>query len=271
VSNIRNLEILMVPSQLKTAATAIRRKLLEMHYKAKSSHLGTGLSEVDILTYLYGHWLTKSDRFILSKGHGASGLYATLHHFGRMSDDILNTYYKDNTKLAAHPSPMALEEIPVATGSLGHGLSVACGIAWARKLRGDNSKVACLVSDGECNEGSIWEAALFAGHHKLNNLVVIVDNNGLQGFGYNKDVLNLNPFADKWRAFNFHTQEIDGHNFDQMNSAFSFYQKNEKPLCIVANTIKGKGVSYMEDKLEWHYLNLDEKLFQQAMKELEAP
>jgi transketolase len=100
-----------------------------------------------------------------------------------MSDDILNTYYKDNTKLAAHPSPMALEEIPVATGSLGHGLSVACGIAWARKLRGDNSKVACLVSDGECNEGSIWEAALFAGHHKLNNLVVIVDNNGLQGVG----------------------------------------------------------------------------------------
>lgn len=255
-------------STLKRAALDIRKKLIRMHFEAKSSHLGTGLSEVDLLTYVFSDYLKKGDRFILSKGHGGSGLYATLDHFGRLPKGMLDTYYKDGTKLAAHPTPLAVEDIPVATGSLGHGLSVACGMALGSRLAQTGKRVVCLLSDGECNEGSIWEAALFAGHHRLEHLTVIVDCNGLQGFGRTSEVLNLEPFPDKWRAFGFEVAEIDGHDFQQMHQAVQT-TRNGKPLCIVAKTVKGKGISFMEDRLEWHYLNLNQELFESAMKELE--
>jgi transketolase len=259
-------------SALTKSALDIRKTLLRMHFEAKSSHLGTGLSEIDLLTYLWGRHLAKDDRMILSKGHGGSGLYATLDHFKRMPDGMLKTYYKDGTKLAAHPSPLAIPEIPIATGSLGHGLSVAAGLAYAIRLKGEESKrkVVALLSDGECNEGSIWEAALFAGHHQFTNLSVVVDYNGLQGFGRTEEVLNLEPFADKWRAFGFEVRSIDGHNFGQMMEAFESPRKEKKPLAIVAKTIKGKGVSFMENTLDWHYLNLNQELFDKAMAELEA-
>lgn len=259
----------MEVAELQSAALAIRKKLLRMHFEAKSSHLGTALSEVDLLTYLYGTWLTPEDRFVLSKGHGASGLYATLNHFGRMSDTDLATYYKNGSKLAAHPSPIAFDEIPFATGSLGHGLSLSSGMAYARKLAGNKNKVVCLLSDGECNEGSTWEAALFAGHHQLDRLTVLVDYNGLQGFGHNRDVLNLEPFPEKWTAFGFRTVMIDGHDFKRIGEALQMAGESNRPTCIVAKTIKGKGVSFMEDRLEWHYLNLNEALYAQAIRDLE--
>ncbi len=254
-------------TQLAHAALAIRRKFLQMHFANRSGHIGTGLSAIDLLTYLYEHWLAQDSKFILSKGHGASALYATLHHTGAFSDALIDSYYQDGTLLPAHPAPNAHPNIPVATGSLGHGLPVAVGMAYASKhLDHHPRRIVCMLSDGECNEGSVWEAAMFAAHHKLTNLTVIVDANGLQGFGKTKDVINLEPLAQKWRAFHFDTHEIDGHRFETMDAAFVGLR--EGPRCVVARTVKGKGVSFMENRLEWHYLPMKPEHLEQAMLEL---
>jgi transketolase len=253
---------------LSEDALAVRRRFLQIHFEAHAGHLGTGLSDIDILVYLYKVWLKEGDQFILSKGHGASSLYATLHHFGRLSSDELRTYYQDGTLLPAHPAPGALDPIPAATGSLGHGLPMAAGMAYSYKyLHQTKQRVACLVSDGECNTGALWEAALFAAHHRLDNLAVIVDANGLQGFGRTKDVLDLEPLVDKWRAFRFQCEEVDGHDFSRLHEALQRVP-HDRPKCIVARTIKGKGVSLMEDKLEWHYLPMSEKQYTGALEDL---
>ena len=254
---------------LRNSARDLRKKIIELHYAAKSSHLGTALSEIDLLTYLFGYFLKPTDRFVLSKGHGASGVYATLDYFSFMPKGMIETYYQNGTKLAAHPSPLALEQLPVATGSLGHGLSVAAGMALGSRLAQTNKQVACLISDGELNEGSIWEAALFAGHHKLKNLTVLVDFNGLQGFGKTSDILNPEPVVQKWEAFGFETVRVNGHDFSEIHDGFS-KAKREKPLCLIADTVKGKGVSFMENSLEWHYLNLNSELCKQALSEILA-
>ncbi|HVZ35096.1 MAG TPA: 1-deoxy-D-xylulose-5-phosphate synthase N-terminal domain-containing protein [Polyangiaceae bacterium] len=253
---------------LREDALAVRRQFLRMHFDARAGHLGTGLSDIDILVYLHKVWLAPGDQFILSKGHGASSLYATLHHFGRLTDEALATYYKDGTLLPAHPAPRARAAIPAATGSLGHGLPIAAGLAYAYKyLFHTTQRVACLVSDGECNSGSLWEAALFAAQHRLDNLTVIVDANGLQGFGRTKDVMDLEPFVDKWRAFRFRCQELDGHDFAQLHAALQRRAEGQ-PSCVVARTVKGKGVSLMEDKLEWHYLPMNEEQYARALEDL---
>jgi len=258
-------------SALKADALKIRKKFIKMHYEVKAGHLGTGLSSIDVLTYLYRHWLRSpgkegGDRFILSKGHGASALYATLHHVGLLTDQELSTYYRDGTSLPAHPAARALKTIPAATGSLGHGLPIAVGLAYTHQiLHADESRITCLMSDGECNEGSVWEAALFASHHKLTNLTVIVDANGLQGFGRTEEVLKMDHIA-KFKAFGFDTLAIDGHDFEAINAAV--LRKRTAPLCIVAKTVKGKGISYMENKLEWHYLPMNEQQYTAALAEL---
>ena len=253
---------------LKKDALLIRKKLLGLHYSAHSGHIGTGLSMIEIVTYLHRVWLKTEDDFILSKGHGASCLYATLNHMGRLSDETLATYYKDNTLLPAHPVANVLNGIAVATGSLGHGLSIGTGMAYVKRhLSGQISRAVCLLSDGECNEGSVWEAAMFAGHHALNNLTVVVDANGLQGFGRTRDVLNLAPLADKFRVFGFDAVTIDGHDFTALDEALT--RDSPRPCCVIAQTHKGKGVSFMEDKLEWHYLPMSDAQYQQAIRELE--
>jgi transketolase len=253
---------------LRGEALAVRRQFLRMHFEARAGHLGTGLSDIDILVYLYKAWLRAGDQFILSKGHGASSLYATLHHFGLLSDEAIATYYKDGTLLPAHPAPCALEAIPAATGSLGHGLPIAAGLAYAYKyLHQSKQRVACLVSDGECNSGSLWEAALFAGHHRLDNLTVIIDANGLQGFGRTKDVLDLEPLADKWRAFRFRCEEVDGHDFSALHEALQ-RAPDAYPSCVLARTVKGKGVRLMENKLEWHYLPMSDEQYEAALEDL---
>jgi transketolase len=255
-------------SDLESDALAIRRKFLKMHFEANAGHIGTGLSDIDILAYIYGQWLGEADRFILSKGHGASSLYATLHHFGLLSDQDFATYYKDNTLLPAHPAAKALSAIPAATGSLGHGLPIAAGMSYAHKhVHQNEARVACLVSDGECDEGTIWEAALFSSHHGLDNLTVIVDANGLQGFGRTEEVMNLEPLPQKWAAFGFRVSEIDGHDFAKLETAFQA-PGDGRPHCIVARTVKGKGVSFMENRLEWHYLPMKEPQYQQALDDL---
>lgn len=255
---------------LRRDALAIRKTFLGMHYRAKAGHIGTGLSAIDVLAFLHKSWLTKDDAFILSKGHGASSLYATLHHFGVFSDEVLATYYKDDTLLPAHPAAGAFAAIPAATGSLGHGLPIAAGMAYGRKyLDGSTARVAVLLSDGECNEGSVWEAAAFAAHHRLSNLLVIVDANGLQGFGKTSDVLDMEPMADKWKSFGFDTREIDGHDFDQLREACSELDPL-RPRCVIARTVKGNGVRFMEGKLEWHYLPMSEAQFNEALADLEG-
>lgn len=259
---------------LQQEALAVRRLFLKMHYEAKAGHIGTGLSSIDLLTYLYKAWLKPRDRFILSKGHGASALYATLYRAGLLSEKEMATYYRDNTLLPAHPAARAFPSIPVATGSLGHGLSIACGLAYADHyfLKNEN-RLVCLLSDGECNEGSVWEAALFAAHHHLSNLVAIVDANGLQGFGRSNEVLNLEPFVAKWQSFGFEVCEIDGHCFESIHSALDEgckrAEKNASPLCIIARTVKGKGVCFAENKMEWHYLPINAEQYAQTLKELE--
>ena len=255
---------------LKKDARKIRETFLRMHFRAQSGHIGTGLSALDLLTYLYRQWLRPEDSFILSKGHGASALYATLHHVGKLSDAEIATYYRDDTLLPAHPAARAFAAIPAATGSLGHGLPIAVGMAYAHKhLHQDGARVTCLLSDGECNEGSNWEAILFSAHHQLDNLTVIVDANGLQGFGRTEEVMNMEPFTQKWEAFGYQVREIDGHDFAQIHDAIQAPRAASRPLCVLARTIKGKGVSFMENKLEWHYLPMKEEQFIQAISEVE--
>jgi transketolase len=186
-----------------------------------------------------------------------------------MSADVLDTYYAEGTLLAAHPVAGALEDIPAATGSLGHGLPIACGIAFAHRTQHRSAtRCVCLVSDGDCNEGSTWEAAAFAAHHHLGNLTVIVDQNRLQGFGHARDVLDMEPLAEKWQAFGFDVRTIDGHDFDAMTEAMS-RPAGDRPLCIVAETSKGRGVSFMQDRLEWHYLPMTEEQYRLAVEELD--
>lgn len=254
--------------ELKKQAFEIRKRFLKMHFEAKAGHIGSGLSSIELLTYIYKAWMRSGDQFILSKGHGASALYATLRHAGLLSEEVFQTYYKDNTTLPVHPAALAYQAIPVATGSLGHGFAIAAGMVYANQyLHGNDYRVACLLSDGECNEGSVWESALFAAHHRLRNLKVIIDANGLQGFGRTEEVLGLEPFQQKWEAFGFQVHPVNGHDFKAIHSAFS--QVSDKPSCILARTIKGKGVSFMEDKMEWHYLPMKEEQYQQALRQLE--
>ncbi len=255
--------------ELQETARRIRKRLLTMHFEAKAGHIGSGLSDIDLLTYVYWRHLRPQDRFILSKGHAASSLYSTLNVRGLFSDKTLNSYYCDATTLPAHPAAMAHKEIPAASGSLGHGMAIANGMAYAALyLKPSDARFTCLVSDGECNEGAVWESALFASHHRLKNLTVLVDANGLQGFGTTKEVLGLEPFVKKWEAFGFHVREIAGHDFSAIECALSDAGEGDAPLCVICRTVKGKGVSFMENKMEWHYLPMSAEQYKQAVNEL---
>src|SRR5438874_4680155 len=189
-----------------------RSRLLQMHYEAGVGHIGGNLSALDILLSLYHDVMLPDDQFVLSKGHSAGALYVTLWSLGLLSDDDLKTFHKDRTRLPGHPPTRGLNDVLFATGSLGHGLSLAAGLALSKQLRGEPGRVFCLTSDGEWNEGSNWEALIFARHHGLTNLTVLVDQNGLQGFGTTREVADLHPLADKFRAFRVRTQEINGHH-----------------------------------------------------------
>ena len=238
----------------------IRQDILISSYKANACHLGSSLSCVEILVNLYYNVLKKSEKkdiFIFSKASGVSALYAILADKGYFPKKKL-VYYLKNYPLASKKVSGIIHSV----GSIGHGLGVAVGIAFADKKR----KVYCLISDGELNEGSTWEAILFAGHHKLNNLIVICDNNKLQACGYTKDILDLYPLKDKFRAFNWQTERVDGHNLKELKNVFT--KLSNKPIMIIADTIKGKGVDFMEDKVEWHYKNLDELTLQKALCQL---
>jgi transketolase len=240
-----------------------RLRLLQMHFESGVGHIGGNLSCLDTLMALYHRVLGPNDRFVLSKGHAAGALYVTLWSLGILSDDDLKTFHKDGTRLSGHPPVRGIPEIPFATGSLGHGLSLAAGLALAKKLKGEEGRLFCLTSDGEWNEGSNWEALIFSRHHDL-KLTLIVDLNGLQGLGRTRDIADLEPLADKFRAFRVQTLNVDGHDLEAVTAALN--QEGEGPIAVVAKTKKGHGVSFMEGLFESHYLPLSPESYRQAVE-----
>lgn len=243
-----------------------RLRLLQMHYESGVGHIGGNLSCLDLMLVLYHDVLEPSDRFVLSKGHAAGAYYITLWTLGRLNEDDLGQFHRDGTRLSGHPPTSGIADIEFAAGSLGHGLGFAVGVALSKQLRMESGRVYCLMSDGEWNEGSCWEALIFARHHRLANLTILVDLNGLQGFGTTRDVANLDPLAEKFRTFDVAVQEIDGHNPQAIRHALRCDRVGLD--VIVARTCKGSGVSFMEHRMEWHYLPLSESLYLQAVQEI---
>ena len=250
----------------------IRRNIITIANISKSAHVGSSLSCVDILTTLYFKVLKlepwdQRDIFILSKGHAAMSLYSTLEVKGILPRKKLLGYYLNNGTLPAHLDKFTAKGIEASAGSLGHGFNMAIGIAYGFKLKNSKRKVYSLIGDGESQEGSIWEGALFAPKFGLDNFTAIIDYNNLQGYGRACELCSYEPVKDKWEAFGWHAIEIDGHDFKQLRKAFKEKTKG-KPKVIIARTTKGKGVSYMEDKLIWHYYIVTDELKKQAMEEL---
>lgn len=241
-----------------------------MYYKANAGHIGCSLSCVDLIIGSLILQKSTNESFILSKGHAAVALYVALNHLGEISETELNTFYHEGTVLSAHPAPNQFRGIPFATGSLGHGLPISAGIAQANKLLNNNEFVYVLMSDGETNEGTTWEAAHFAGRGGLDNLIVMIDKNGLQGFGRTNEVLGDTASAQQWELMGFDVVQIDGHDLEMIISTIQQFKErpNGKPKLLIANTVKGKGVSYMENRLEWHYLPMSADLYEQACHEI---
>ena len=259
-------------------ANVIRAHALRMVHRARASHIGSCLSMADLLSVLYVNILKYNpqepkwpcrDRFILSKGHAAAIFYAVLAECGFFPKEWLDTYYEDGSVLTGHANSHGVPGVEISTGSLGHGLPVGCGMALAGKRGKKPYRVFVMLSDGELDEGSNWEAILFAPQHKLDNLVAIVDYNKIQSFGAVSEVMELDPLADKWRAFRWAVREMDGHNYEQIESTLkSIPFEPGKPSVIIAHTVKGKGVSFMENQLVWHYKSPDDKQLVQALSEL---
>jgi len=254
----------------------IRRSVLDMIYRTNSPHIGSCFSSVDILLALYSGILNISpqdvlnpdrDRFILSKGHACVALYAVLAEKGFINEMDIEGYAVDDGTLEQHPNIDLAKGIEVSTGSLGHGLAIGTGMALSGKVDAKQYKVFALLSDGELNEGSVWEAAMFAGHHKLNNLIALIDCNKIQALGNTSEIINMDPLSAKWESFGWNAQEINGHDYDQIINALESLS-SEKPNVIILNTIKGKGVSFMENELLWHYRTPDEDEYEAALKEL---
>lgn len=254
-------------------ANFIRISAVEMTNRGKSSHVASILSIADILGVLYGDYLNISpknprlpsrDIFILSKGHAGAGVYAALAWRGFFSKKVLETHYQNGSILSGHVSHKKIPGVEFSTGSLGHGMPVSIGFAMSKKELG--SKVICLVGDGECNEGTTWESALIASHFKLNNLTVIVDSNKYQSLKTTEETLNLEPFAMKWNSFGWDVHEVNGHNIYEINKALR--SPNEKPKCIIANTIKGNGVDFMEKNILWHYRSPQNEEYELAINQL---
>jgi len=246
--------------------SVLRQRLVRMHFESGVGHIGGNLSCLDALALLFNEYLQEDDRFVLSKGHSAGALYVALWSVGKISETDLATFHQDNTLLAGHPPANSIEEILFATGSLGHGLSLAAGTALARRFKSSGGHTYCLTSDGEWQEGSTWEALIFAAHHRLANLTILIDHNGLQGFGSTAEVASMFPLHQRLQGFDIYIQVIPGHDLASIRAALD--APADRPRVILLNTIKGKGVSFMENRMEWHYLPLKDADYQQALREL---
>lgn len=273
-------EMLLSGDELREKAKELRKMLLTMIYKAQSGHPGGSLSATDIVASLYFHTLRVDpknpkwedrDRFVLSKGHVCPVLYSALIMRGFISEDTIGTLRKQGSILQGHPDMKRCPGIEISTGSLGQGISCAVGMAIAGKMDEKEYRVYTLLGDGECDEGQVWEAAQAANKYQLDNLTVIIDNNGLQNDGFAKDIMPTLDLRAKFEAFGFQAVRIDGHNVDEITAALGFMktQKNGKPKCIVCNTVKGKGVSFMENVAIWHGLAPNDEQYAQAMEDVE--
>ncbi len=261
----------------KKLANKIQNHVLDMTHNGNSSHIASILSIVDIISVLYESILNyepkdprnqKRDRFILSKGHAGAAVYAVLAEKGFFKTDILMKHCANGSFLSGHISHKNVPGVEFSTGSLGHGLSVACGMAKYAKIEKKKHRVFTILSDGECDEGSNWESILFASHHRLDNLIVIIDYNKLQSIDSVSDTLELEPFTKKWVAFGWEVHNLDGHNHYELTKILKKRNKINKPKCIIAHTIKGKGISFMENNNLWHYRSPQGEEYLMAKKEL---
>lgn len=266
--------------ELEKVANNARKNIVRMVHNAKSGHPGGSLSCIDILTALYFNVMRidknnvndiRRDKLVLSKGHASPALYAILAEKGIIPEEQLMTFRHINTNLQGHPNMNECPGVDMSTGSLGQGLSVAVGMALANRLDGNDFRTYCICGDGEIQEGMIWEAAMAAGHHKLDNLLLFVDHNKLQIDGRNDDVMTVNPIEDKFAAFGWYTMTVDGHDISAITeAALKAEELKGKPTVIVAETVKGKGVSFMENQASWHGSAPNDEQLQQALKDLEA-
>lgn len=268
-----------IASDSRELARRVRIHALRMTSEGGSSHIGSALSIADILAVLYADVLRVDptdpswparDRFVLSKGHAGAAVYAVLAECGFFPAEWLREHYRDGSVFSGHVSHKGVPGVEVSTGSLGHGLSLAAGMALGAKLDGRTHRVVALLSDGECDEGATWEAALFAAHHALTALTCIIDYNGLQSLGSVEETLRLEPFAAKWRAFGWQVCKVDGHDHDALRDALVSERADSRPTCIIARTVKGKGVSFMENQVLWHYRTARGAEFEAALRELDG-
>jgi len=264
---------------LRQQAKQLRKDILDITFWAGGAHVGGSLSIVEILVLLYEKYLTidpknpsmeDRDRFLLSKGHAGAGLAPLLARKGYFDFELLKSFNKFKSPFGMHLDKNKVTGLDASTGSLGHGLPMAVGLALGARLQKKTWRAFCLLGDGECNEGSVWEAAMAAAHYKLTNLVTIVDRNRFMVDGNTEDVMALEPFADKWKSFGFIVKEVDGHSFEELSGALEFaLGETSAPVVIIAHTVKGKGVDFMENDGRWHYGGLDSDMLEQAKQRIE--
>ena len=259
---------------LTETARKIRHDIIDTTVWAGGAHIGGGLSMVEIMTLLYFKYLNidpakpdweERDRVVLSKGHGGAGYAPVLANRGYFDRDELKDFNHFMSKFGMHLDSLKVKGVDVSTGSLGHGLSMAVGLALGARLQKKSWKTYCILGDGECNEGSVWEAAMAAAHFKVTNLITFVDRNRLMIDGKTEEIMSVEPFADKWRAFGFIVKEVDGHNYAALSDAIDFaHAEKSSPVMIIADTVKGKGVDFMENQVKWHYGSIDSELTEKA-------
>jgi len=265
---------------IEQMAFRMRRRILDMSLRCEGpTHLGGGLSLVEIMAVLYGsvmnfrsedpHWPDR-DRFILSKGHGVLGLYTALVEASIIDEETFSQFKVDDSPLIAHPVMNLDLGIESSNGSLGQGLSLAVGMAWAARRKNKHHKMYVVLGDGECNEGSVWEAAMSASQLCLGNIVAVVDNNGFQSDGATEDIISSTQLAEKWKSFGWNVCEVDGHDVSQLLNALTSDRPQDRPTCVVARTIKGKGIDFMESNNEWHHNRLTQAMYEKALAALEA-
>lgn len=257
---------------LQERVYSVKRRFLAMYQRAHAGHIGSSLSCAELLVFLHFSWMRDEDAFVLSKGHAAAALYSVLAELGVLSADQLESFYQEGTLLSALPPIAGIAEIPFATGSLGYGLSLSAGRALAARYQGSGRRLFCVTSDGELNEGSVWEAALFIAHHRLSSVIWVIDRNRIQAIGRTEDVMALEPLDAKLRAFGFFVVTVDGHDLGQLLLAREACSRTlvetGAPVVIIANTKKGNGVSFLEDTVEGHYLPMSGGQYEQALDEL---
>jgi transketolase len=255
----------------------VRKRILEQSRRAHVGHIGSALAISDLVALLYDRLLKGQDprdpdrdRVVLSKGHAALALYSALQLAGHITEADLDTYCGDDSLLGVHPEHQ-LKGVDFSTGSLGQGLSIAAGAALAARIQGSKRRIFAIVSDAECNEGSIWEAIMFAAHHKLSNLIAMVDIDAQQAFGYTRDVLDIEPLGERWAAFRWDVQEVDGHDIDTMQAIVEGLDTSSgPPHVLMARTTFGRGVSYMESQIKWHYWPMSDQEYEQALAEIDG-